>query len=332
VDSLSPDPIFQVASGFMAAKHLFVASEVGLFEHLADGPATLNDLALRTGVPSRTLRILADAMAALGFVERQGDRYQNSSVTTTFLSGRTPADLRPFLRFWNHISYPGWTHLETSVRKEQPAVGYLSGALTTEQERIFAEGVEAITAGTAQALATTYNFSRHHRVLDLGGGTGSFLAAALRQYRGLDATLFETPAVASIARQRLSGNPDTVHTTIVEGDFFTDPIPSGHDAVIIANVLHLFTPEDNLRLLRRVREHVPDGARLLLVDFWTDATHTQPIFAALMAGEFLVAAGGDVYSVEDVHGWLQESGWRGVEHMPLAGPTSLIVAEGAKRN
>jgi SAM-dependent methyltransferase len=289
VDSVVPDAIFQVASGFMAAKHLFVAGEVGLFEHLADGPATLNHLALRAGVPPRTLRILADAMVALGFVERQGGQYRNSPVATTFLSGRTPTDLRPFLRFWNQISYPGWLHLETSVRNDQPAIGYLGGALTAEQERTFAEGVEAITAGTAAALATIYDFSRHRRVLDLGGGTGSFLIAALHQHPGLDATLLETPAVAAIARQRLSGDPETRHIAIVEGDFFTEPIPGGHDAVIVANILHLFTPEHNLALLRRIREHIPDSARLLLIDFWTDATHTQPPFAALMAGEFLVA-------------------------------------------
>ena len=77
---VTPDLIFQVANGFMAAKHLFVANEIGLFEALADAPATLDDLAQRTGIPRRTLRILADAMVALGFLERQGDLYQNSLV------------------------------------------------------------------------------------------------------------------------------------------------------------------------------------------------------------------------------------------------------------
>jgi hypothetical protein len=61
---VTPEPIFRVACGFMAAKHLFVANEVGLFEELAEGPATLDELARRSGVPQRTLRISADAMVA----------------------------------------------------------------------------------------------------------------------------------------------------------------------------------------------------------------------------------------------------------------------------
>jgi Dimerisation domain len=61
---VTPEPIFRVASGFMAPKHLFVANEVGLFEELAEGPATLDELARRSGVRRCTLRMLADAMVA----------------------------------------------------------------------------------------------------------------------------------------------------------------------------------------------------------------------------------------------------------------------------
>jgi hypothetical protein len=65
-----------------------------------------------------------------------------------------------------------------------------------------------------------------------------------------------------------------------------------------------------------------------VVDFWTNAAHTEPVFAALMAGEFLLTPGrGDVYSIDDAASWLGQTGWRMVEHKALAGPASLIVAE-----
>jgi SAM-dependent methyltransferase len=323
---VTPDPIFRVATGFMGAKHLFVANEVGLFEKLAESPASLDVLARRTGVPRRTMRILADAMVALGFVERQGDQYQNRPVADTFLSGRTPADLRPTLRYWNHLNYLRWTKLEEAVRTDTAVFGEFE--FTEKEQQLYTEGVEALTAGTAQALATAYDFSRHRRVLDLGGGTGSFLTALLRQYRDLEATLYELPSVAALARQRLAGSPVAAHIRIREGDFFKDQLPNDHDAVIVANVCHNFLPERNLELLRRVREYVPDGARLLLVDFWTDPTHTQPLMAALIAGAFLLGTGqGDVYSEEEVRDWLHTTGWRTLERKPLAGPASLIVAE-----
>ena len=132
----------------------------------------------------------------------------------------------------------------------------------------------------------------------------------------------------AVARQHLAGTPAGEQVKIVEGDFFKDPIPEGHDAVLVANVVHLLSPEHTLALPQRTRERVPVGARLLLVDFWTDPTHTQPTFAALIAGEFQMFTGeGDVYSQEEVHAWLQQTGWQPLEHKPLAGPANLIVAE-----
>jgi SAM-dependent methyltransferase len=321
---VTPDAILDVASGFMAAKHLFVASEIGLFSALADAPLSLDELAERTGAPRVSVRIVADAMAALGFVAREGDRYRNEPVSQVFLAGRTPADLRPFLRFWDQISYPAWIHLEEAIRTRRSTFGELS----PEQSEIFSRGVEAITAGAAQALAQSYDFSRHRRVLDLGGGTGSHLRILAQRYPELNATLFETPTVAAIARQTLAGTEARERIEVVEGDLFSDPIPVGHDAVLLANVIHLFSPERNRELLSRIRESVAPGTKLLLIDFWTDASHTQPVFAALMAGEFLAVTGeGDSYSVEEVGDWLERTGWTLDVHQPLTGPASLIVAQ-----
>ena len=92
----SPATIMQLASGFMAAKHLFAANELGLFEALADSPADLDALAARTGLPRRAARISADAMVALGLLELQDGTYRNGEAATRFLAGPGPGDLRPF--------------------------------------------------------------------------------------------------------------------------------------------------------------------------------------------------------------------------------------------
>jgi cyclopropane fatty-acyl-phospholipid synthase-like methyltransferase len=322
----TPDPIMRVASGFMTAKYLFVASEVGLFAGLADGPLGLDDLARRLGLPRHTTRILADALVTLGLVERRDDRYENAPASAVSLAGRTATDLRPLLRFLDQLNYPLWQQLEAAVRTAAVA----RGELTAEQQQIYSEGVEALTAGTARALATRYDFRPHRRLLDLGGGTGSFLLTVLGQAPHLAGTLFDAPAVAAIARQRLAATSVAGRVEIIGGDFFRDPIPEGHDVVLVANVLHLFGPERNRVLLRQLRGRTTDGGRLLLVDLWTDATHTQPPFAALMAGQFLLhSSEGDVYSVDEAASWLGDTGWQLVEEQALTGTWSLLVAEAA---
>jgi SAM-dependent methyltransferase len=308
----------------MASKLFFVASDVGVFEKLAEGPKTLNDLVQQIKAPMRTVRILADAMTAVGLLELHGNTYKNSAAAHIYLAGRGKQDLRPLVRYLDQLNYPMWMELEKVVRTGQPVD---IPPLTEAKQRIYSEGVEAFTIEAATALSETYEFTQHRRILDVGGGTGSFLLAILSRYKHLKAALFERLQVAAVARQRLAGTEFSDQIEIVEGNFFTDDLPENYDAFIVANVVHLLSPEHNIHLLQRIRNHASTDARLLLVDFWTDATHTQPLFAALMAGAFLLRTGeGDVYSDEDVDRWLKSTGWCPLERKNLGSRSSVIIA------
>lgn len=114
----------------------------------------------------------------------------------------------------------------------------------------------------------------------------------------------------------------------VEGDFFKDPLPNAHDAIIVANTVHTLSVANNVELLQRLRACAAASARLLLVDVWLDATHAQPPSAALASGEFLMMSGeGQAYGEDEVDGWLGQNGWRRLERRPLAGPASVVIAE-----
>jgi O-methyltransferase domain/Dimerisation domain len=321
-----PDPIMRIAMGFMAAKHLFVASAIGVFEYLADAPATLDELARESGIPRRTLRISIDAMVSLGVLECETGRYRNSAAAAAYLGGGANHDLRPMLRFFDRISYPAWMKLEAAVRRGDGERHF--DRFTAEEQQIFSAGVEAVTAGMAQALAAVYDFRRHSGVLDNGGGTGSFLIAALRRYPALHGTLFELPGACAIARQRLSLGPEGARVTVWEGDFLKDPLPDHHDVLILANTMHVLSESNNIALLKNARAHAARGAVLLLVDWWMDPTHTQPPAAPLASGEFLLISGeGQAYGEEDADQWLMQTGWGKLERRPLAGPASVIIAE-----
>jgi SAM-dependent methyltransferase len=330
MENITPEPIMRTALGFMAAKHLFIANEIGLFEKLSKGSLTLEALAERMVVPPRTTRIIADAMVVLGFIQRRGNHYQNGDTAAAFLSGEPSTGLRPFLRLMNRISYPAWHRLEDAVRSGEASTDL--GHFSAEEQEIYSAGVETFTGAAARSLAHAYDFGRHRRVLDVGGGTGSFLLAILHEHHNLKGTLFELPSVTDVAEKRLTEEAEAGSITIIAGDFFDDPLPDGHDVAIVANVAHCLSKEHNVDLLRRLRQHSEIGTRLLMVDLWTDSTHTRPNAAPLMAGEFLVMCGeGDVYSEDDVEEWFRATGWQMIERKSLTEPMSAIVAEAVPR-
>lgn len=322
----TPDLIMQQLCGYLSVQYMLVASDVGLFPALRDGPQPLDELTTRLAMPRRMVRILADALVAVGLLVREGDRYRNGTEAATFLAGAPGLDMRPALRMW-HRSYPQrWNRLDEALRTGRSIHGFAD--FTPTDQALFSDGVAAATAGSALALAESYDFSRHQALLDLGGGTGSFLIPIRERAPHLRAALVELPSAIETIRQRLLAMPGGDAIEVIPGDFFVGDLPRGYDAVLLANIVHIFSPEHNLQLLRRIREVVEPGARLLLVDFWTHQAHTEPVFSALMAAEFQMVSGeGDVYSREEIQAWLDATRWRFVEHRSLDGPASLVVAE-----
>jgi ubiquinone/menaquinone biosynthesis C-methylase UbiE len=252
------------------------------------------------------------------------DRYRNSEIAQTFLAGRGSADMRPLLTFLNRLSYPHWHSLADSVRNDGEKDTILD--FSQEDQAIFSAGVEAASAGGAMALASSYDFGRHRGLLDIGGGTGSFLKIIGRQYPHLELALFELPKTAAFARSRFTPN-DATRITIVEGDVLNSELPTGFDSLLLSHVIHCFNVDENRVVLEAAYDAASAGGRLLIVEFFLEDTKTAPVACTLMSAEFLMNTRGIAYSTTEVRHLAEPLGWRFVEHRALAGPVSLMVLE-----
>ncbi|MFN2539114.1 MAG: methyltransferase [Mycobacteriales bacterium] len=221
--------------------------------------------------------------------------------------------------------YPAWSRFSTTLAKGVAANAVEYGPA---EQQVMLAGIEAILAGPTQALAATVDFSGRARLLDVGCGTGSWALAVLERNPEMRATLVDVPAATGVTQARVAESGLADRVAVVSADALTDVLPEGHDVVMVNNLVHYFAAENACRLLSRVADVTDAGTLLLLADFWTDATHTEPVAAALMAGEFAAQVEEvDVYSVDEIRGWLAGTGWTFVAHQPLAGPQSLVVAE-----
>jgi len=323
-DPPAPTRIIDLAAGFMVSKTLFAAIDVGLFAAAGPGGGTAAELAARCGIPQRSARAMADLLAAEGLLVRDGDRFRNAPDAEAFLAGRGRFDLRPLARYWDIVSYPTWTHAAGAYRTRRG----VRPALTKTQTEAYETAVALVTAETAADLAGAYDFGRHRRILDVGGGYATFLEPILSAYGHLTATLVDLPEVAAVVTEQIANFPLAARLTAVSADMFADPLPADHDAILVANVVHLFPPERILGLLRRLREVVTPDGRLLLVDWWRTELAPHPS-ARFGAGEFLMISGGDLYQVDEVRQWLSAAGWRFAALQPLPPPSGVIIAEPA---
>ncbi len=333
MSTLKPDKIVEVMSGYMLSWYIFAARRLRFFERLGERPFSAKELAENVGIGERKAGIILSNLESAGLVTRDNGAYRNSPEADHYLTGKVPDDdMRPCLRFYEEMSCPAWTRFPEAVKTDGPIFGNLE--FTPEQQKIFTEGVESVTTPTARALAESYDFSQHRSVLDLGGGRGSYGIWILERHPGVFYTLFEWPQVAKLARERFVGHKLAGKVEIHEGDFFRDPLPGNHDCVLVANVIHLYTPEENLELLRCIRKGVPDGAKLLLVDYFTGVSSVESPITLRWSGEFMMFSGGKGggYSQQEILDLLAKTGWKYNDTLPLTSYTSCVIAEAIGSN
>jgi hypothetical protein len=115
----TPERIVDIAIGFMGAKQLDAASRIGVFKALADGPKSVTELADATQHSERQVRTLADAMNALGLLERKDGAYSLEADAEKYLSGNGEIDLTPFIAFLGDISYKQWLGYDKTVDTDE---------------------------------------------------------------------------------------------------------------------------------------------------------------------------------------------------------------------
>lgn len=325
---LPPPPValLELATGYQRARTLFSLVELGVPTLLAGGPLSREAIAHRIRVHPRAADRFLNACVALGLLERDGVTYRNSPDAATFLVAGAPTYLGDQVLLHARTTYGLWSDLTATLRAWRPGATDGEAPAEDDQGADALRGQHNLARLVGHALGRAYDFSRHRRLLDLGGGTGAMALSVCALHPALRATVFDLPAVAEAARAcvRDEGLDDRVE--VAEGSFKRDPLPAGHDVVLLANLLSVSSEETNRALLRRVYEALPPGGGVILSGWILDDDRTSPTIPVLFCLQDISWNAPDVERSAGTYlAWLREAGFVDVAHRPLCPPTSLVV-------
>ena len=172
-----------------------------------------------------------------------------------------------------------------------------------------------------EAVLAVYDFSCAKRVVDVGGGNGALLTAILNAFPHLEGTLFDLPHV--IERARLLDQAGLAHRISFKGGDFLDDIPPDGDAYILKKIIHDWPDDVALKILRRCREAMAPGSRLLLIELvmppGNDATFTK--FLDLW---MLIWPGGRERTEDEYRTLLESANLSLTKVIPTRSPISVI--------
>ena len=310
--------LFDLCAGFVYSQVLLATVRLRLPERLMPGPRSAAALALELEMPEPATERLLIAAASLRLLALRG---QDAGGRPLYGLGSLGAALIDNPGVTAMIEHHGLLYddlrdpvallrgetTQTALANYWPyAKGAGEGAATPE-------GYSALMAVSqrfvAEEVLGAYPLRRHRHLLDVGGGSGAFLLAAGAQAPNLRLTLFDLPAVAEIARDRLGTSPIATRCDVAGGDFTTAPLPAGADVISLVRVLHDHDDDVAGVLLRAIRQALPPGGTLLVAEPMAGTRGAEPVGDAYFGFYFLAMGGGRARTPERIKQMLSEAGF-----------------------
>ena len=320
--------LFDLCAGFVYSQTLLAAHRTGLFTVLADGPVERDALPGRLGLSADAAERLIGSSLSLGLVERRsGGRVGLGPLGAPMVGN---AALEALLEH-NALLYDDLRDPVALLRDggDRLARYWAYGADAPAPEvAAYSALMSASQPLVAAELLDAYDLRRHRRLLDVGGGEGTFLRAAGERAPGLHLSLFDLPPVAARASRTLRLAGLGARAEVHAGDFLRDELPPGADVVTLVRVLHDHPDDDVRALLARVHRALEPGGTLVIAEPMAGVAGAEAVGDAYFAFYLRAMGSGRCRTPEEYRQLLRDAGFRTVRapRARLPVQASIVVA------
>ncbi|MBL8859550.1 MAG: methyltransferase [Planctomycetes bacterium] len=324
--------MLQMTTGYWVSKMIYCAARLKVADHLARGPATAAEIAVKSECHAESLHRLLRALASLGiFRETSGGKFE-LTPKAQYLRSDHVEGVRDFAVMINDDLFEAWCDIYHSVKTGESAVhkrfggDFFSAVLSKNPDKsaTFDRAMEQIHGVEIQLMLEFYDWSRFACIADVGGGSGQTLFAILERHPSAKGILIDLPDVVS--RARAAQHPASKRCAFHGGSFF-DSVPSGADCYFLRHIVHDWNDADSIKILRACRAAMGKDARLVIVEKAIPQGN-EPEFAKLLDINML-AIGGKERTLAQYEKLFVDSGLKLAQHYPTPGPTDLIEARPA---
>ena len=350
--------LFDLMAGFVYSQVLLACTRLKLFDLLADHPQTLEELAPRLGLNQAAAQRLMAAAVSLKLVEhRSSERYGlgplgaplvgNAALSsmiehhaTLYTDLRDPVALlrgqsgpRAMAAYWPYAEDQaigaedaGYAGAHTAPAPGAAGPATPGPGMSPSRAAAYSALMSASQPMVAEQVIDAYPLHRHNRLLDVGGGAGTFLAAVAARAPQLQLMLFDLPAVADLARDRFQELGLAGRSSVHGGSFFDDELPRGADIASLVRVVFDHSDERALRILKAVFRALPPGGTVLLAEPMAQSPGAPQAMGDAYFGFYLLAMGrGRSRTAQELSDLLAAAGFVGVKRLPTRMPLQASV-------
>ena len=328
-----PTAIYRVRDGIYAADLLLAAIvHLDLFTWLAENPATLDGICRGLAITARPADVMLTLFAAMGLVEERDQVFHLMPIAREHLVKTSPWFLGPY--YESLKNRPVALDLLTVLRTGKPAnwgsqkdgkdwhVAMETETFATQ----FTAAMDCRGVYLAQAVASSLDLSRHHRLLDVAGGSGIYACSLVTHHPHLSAAVFEKPPVDRIAAGAIANRGCAGRVDVVAGDMLADPFPADADVHLYSNVLHDWDEPVVRQLLGKSFDTLPPGGLIVIHDAFLNAAKTGPLHVAEYSVLLMHSSEGRCYSTREMERYLADAGFRNPTYRDTAAARGIMTA------
>ena len=329
---LNPEQVNELARNFWYSAILRAGIKLDVFCLLDNSQATAGEVAQSIGGSPRYVEAFLDSCSVLGLLDTEEGKYCNSTLTSQFLVKGKPEYVGDHALHHTN-TWASWGKLDEIIIEGKSLLPYETGYVDADtywKDYMIGQHNRA-TSGQAHQLVKNVDLNGKRKLVDFGGGAGSYSIALCEAFPQLTAVVVDRKEPLSIARPLVNEHGLEERVILLEGDFFETELGNDYDVALISGIV-LIRPESDCRAVIDLAYNVlAPGGMVIVQDYMQiDPSPARKRLDTMEDLYVLVAFHPDARDREgeEVASWLRESGFRNTKLIPL--PTQLALVTGEK--
>ncbi len=287
--------MMQYILGKWISRPISLVARLGIADLLASGPQSVEELAQATNTHAGSLYRVMRALSAIGvFHEDEAMGFSLTPLGECLKSGGLRYQAMLFHSQWHDRA---WSELDHAVKTGEAAFDKAFGKPTfewlaqhPEDARIHGMAMAANLGPRTGAITQSFDFGPYNRVVDVGAGHGTLLAAIAIKHPEVRGVAADLSHVAEKAEETFAAAGLSDRCWAEPCDFMKR-VPADGDLYILSNVLHDWDDENCRTILNNCRRAMKSGSKLLIVEFLVPPANVFSL-AKLLDIEMMVMSGG----------------------------------------
>jgi 2-polyprenyl-3-methyl-5-hydroxy-6-metoxy-1,4-benzoquinol methylase len=306
--NLAPEPIVETQIALVSARAIMAGAELGIFSSLDEKPLSAAQIASACRLDTRATEALLGALVSGRYLQYRAELYHLTAKSRKWLTSKKGWSLFHYMPHVRDV----WRMLESieQFMRDGKGLEIHDAGLSEDEWSRYQQAMRSLSAEAAHEVAQRLPVEPGaSRMLDIGGSHGFYSVALCRRHPQLSATILDLSAAIAHAARILEAEGMGDRVRHQAGNALTDDLGENlYDLILISNLVHHFTDQQNRDLSVRAARAVKPGGALAIQELIRPVSpNSGDQVGQVLNLFFALTSTSGTWSVAEIQAWMLDA-------------------------